>query len=148
MNTLTKGIVAGAAGTLALNAATYLDMAIRARPASSTPQGSVQQLADRAGIDLGAGEQAENRKNGLGPLLGYATGMAVTLGFAVAGGGRLPRPVSALGLTALAMVAANAPMVALGLTDPRQWSPADWAADLLPHLAYGTAAAAVLGEPE
>jgi hypothetical protein len=25
----------------------------------------------------------------------------------------------------------------LGTTDPRSWSPQDWAADAIPHLAYG-----------
>ena len=34
---LLAGIAAGAAGTTALNATTYLDMALRGRPASRTP---------------------------------------------------------------------------------------------------------------
>lgn len=32
------GLAAGAAGTTALNAVTYLDMALRGRPASTTPE--------------------------------------------------------------------------------------------------------------
>ena len=42
----------------------------------------------------------------------------------------------------LAMTGANAPMVGLGLTDPTSWSPTAWAADVVPHLAYGFTTAA------
>ncbi|GAA4066726.1 MULTISPECIES: hypothetical protein [Actinomadura] len=141
MGTIVKGLIAGAVGTGALNVATYLDMAARARPASSTPEQVVQRLAEAADVGLGEGEQAENRKAGLGPLLGYATG----LGAAVAYGPlarRLPWPVGVVALTALAMAGSNAPMAALGISDPRRWSATDWVSDLVPHLAYGIAAAA------
>jgi len=40
------------------------------------------------------------------------------------------------------MVLANGPMTALGLTDPRDWRGSEWAADVLPHLAYGVITAA------
>lgn len=140
-----RGLVAGAAGTTALNAVTYLDMAVRGRPPSSTPEQSVQRMADAVQISLGEGKTAENRKAGIGPLLGYAVGIGVATGYALLiRGRRVPWPVSGLALTALAMVAANAPMTVTGLTDPRQWSAADWAADVIPHLAYGAAAASVL----
>ena len=43
---------------------------------------------------------------------------------------------------ALAMLAGNGPMTVLGVTDPRTWKPADWAADVLPHIAYAVVAAA------
>src|SRR4051794_1955049 len=36
--TLGRGIIAGAVGTTALNATTYADMVLRARPASTTPE--------------------------------------------------------------------------------------------------------------
>jgi hypothetical protein len=39
-------LLAGAAGTAALNAVTYADMAVRGRAASQTPQRSVRRLAD------------------------------------------------------------------------------------------------------
>jgi uncharacterized membrane protein len=42
------------------------------------------------------------------------------------------------------MAATDVPVAALGVTDPRRWSAADWAADAVPHLAYGMAAEAVL----
>jgi hypothetical protein len=42
------------------------------------------------------------------------------------------------------MLVGNGPMTALGVTDPRTWRAADWAADILPHLAYAVAAGATL----
>ncbi len=35
------------------------------------------------------------------------------------------------------MVAADAPMAVLGVSDPRTWAPADWVSDAVPHLVYG-----------
>jgi hypothetical protein len=144
MRKLVNGLLAGAAGTAALDAATYLDMAMRGRPASTTPARSVRQLARRARIDLGTGERADNRANGLGALLGYATGAGVGATYVLAVGHRLPWPVSAVVLALGAMVAANAPMTAMKVTDPRTWSAADWAADVAPHAAYGTVTAIAL----
>lgn len=144
MSRLLWGLVAGAAGTSALNAVTYLDMAVRARPASSTPEQSVERLASAAGVDLGEGDAAENRKAGLGPLLGYGTGLGAGLAYGLLAPRRLPWPAAALALTALAMAGSSAPMTLLGLTDPRQWTASDWASDLVPHAAYGAVAAAVL----
>lgn len=146
MGTLKNAIMAGMAGTAALNATNYLDVAIRGRAPSRTPEQSVQRMADAVGVSLGHDEHsAGNRKAGMGPLIGYATGVATAVTFAqLVGRRRVPWPVAALGLTTLAMLAANAPMTALGITDPRRWSAADWAADVIPHLAYGAAAAAVM----
>jgi hypothetical protein len=147
---LLAGAAAGAAGTTALNTVTYLDMVLRARPASSTPETSVERLADAAGVTIpGDEEQRSNRVAGLGPLLGIATGIGVgaLVGVARAVGIR-PGPVTGTLLTtAVVLVASNAPMTVLGVTDPRTWSAADWVSDVLPHLAYGvvthtTAAAA------
>lgn len=143
MRTVIRGLIAGAAGTSALNIATYLDMATRTRPASTTPERSVQRLADLTGVGLGEGEQAENRRAGLGPLLGYATGLGAAVCYGLLARRRLPGPAAALALTALAMAGSAVPMTLLGVTDPRRWTTADWAADLVPHLAYGTVAAAV-----
>ncbi|MCP9981354.1 hypothetical protein [Actinomadura madurae] len=61
----------------------------------------------------------------------------------VAGRRRVPRPVGAVALTGLAMLGSSAPMTLLGLTDPREWTASDWAADVIPHLAYGAVAAGV-----
>ncbi|CNE63655.1 Uncharacterised protein [Mycobacterium tuberculosis] len=144
MDRVTRGLVAGAAGTTALNAVTYLDMAVRGRPASSTPEESVEMMADAAGVDLGEGEAADNRMAGLGPMLGFGAGLGAGAVYGlIAGGRRLPNPVGTALLTGLAMLGSSAPMTVLGLTDPRQWSASDWVMDVIPHLAYGAVGAAV-----
>src|SRR5919197_905845 len=77
------GTAAGAVGTVALNVATYADMAIRGRPSSNVPARMVGVLADKAGIPLSAGgegsddEKVQNRQSGLGALFGYMTGLGV-----------------------------------------------------------------------
>lgn len=141
-----RGLVAGAAGTVTLNALTYLDMAVRGRPSSSVPADTVERTADLAGTDLAGDEETQtNRSQGLGALLGYATG----LGFGAMYGlvrSRAPNvsvPVGAVGLTAAAMGGANVPPVAMGVTDPRRWGMQGWVADVVPHLAYGFVTAAV-----
>jgi hypothetical protein len=52
--------------------------------------------------------------------------------------------VESLAVGGVAMVLANAGMAALAVTDPRTWTPADWASDIVPHLAYGAVTAATL----
>lgn len=144
---LLRGLAAGAAGTVALNASTYLDMALRGRPSSSLPSESAGALAQRVGLPLGQGETRGNRQEALGALLGLAAGLGVGAAFGlVRAAVPVPRPAAALALGAAAMAAGNGPMIALGLTDPRRWSASDWASDVVPHLAYGTAAAAVAGQ--
>ncbi|MBF8185411.1 hypothetical protein ITP53_06595 [Nonomuraea sp. K274] len=141
MHTLVNGLIAGAAGTSALNIATYLDMVIRARGASTTPQRAVSKLADRAHLDLGEEEHASNRRDALGSLLGYATGAGAAVCYGLLTAGRRPScPVGVLTLTALAMTGSNGPLMAMGVTDPRQWPPSSWLSDALPHLAYGVTA--------
>lgn len=144
---LLRGAAAGAAGTTALNTATYLDMIARGRPTSTAPQDTVEKLADQTGANVpGDGDEQDNRVQGLAPLLGIATGVGVgvLLGTTRALGWRPPLLVEALAATGLALIGANAPMTALGVSDPRSWSKTDWAADLLPHLAYGLVTAASL----
>jgi hypothetical protein len=66
-----KGAVAGAAGTTALNAVGYGDMALRGRSASSTPDQVVEQLASRSGLSIpGSGQARQSRLEGLGALAG------------------------------------------------------------------------------
>jgi hypothetical protein len=134
-----RGAAAGAAGTTALNAVTYLDMAIRGRGASSTPEQTVAKLASEAGVSLGEGEERENRLQGLGPLTGLAAGIGtgVLVGLLRAAGLRTPWVVGTALIAAGVMAAANGPMVAMGITDPHAWSAADWISDVVPHLAYG-----------
>ena len=142
-----RGAAAGAVGTTALNAVTYLDMAVRARPASEIPQQAVEVMASRAGHPIpGTGERKQNRLAGLGSLSGIATGAAIGVlaGLCRPLLFRLPAPLAAATVGVAAMVAANGSLVRLGLTDPRQWSGPDWLADLVPHLAYGAAGYATL----
>jgi hypothetical protein len=144
---IVRGAAAGAAGTTALNAMTYLDMAVRGRPSSSTPQETVRTLAAEVDVSIpGEGETEDNRVSGLGPLLGIAAGVGT--GAAVGVGRQLgfPRglPTSALATLVVAMLAGNAPMTATGVTDPRSWSVDAWLADVVPHVAFAGVAAAVL----
>ncbi|WP_043621030.1 hypothetical protein [Nonomuraea candida] len=141
MHTLVKSLIAGAAGTSALNLASYLDMAVRARGASSTPRRAVARLSDLAGVSLGEGERADHRKEALGALLGYTTGAGAALCYGLLTSRRRPPcPAGVLALTALAMTGSNAPLTALGVTNPREWPASAWVSDLLPHLAYGVTA--------
>ncbi|WP_199727250.1 hypothetical protein [Cryobacterium tepidiphilum] len=136
------GLAAGAAATTALNLATYLDMTVRGRPASQMPAKTAADLAHKAGIDLGEGSTADNRKTGLGAVMGIATGITVGVGYALLIGGRRPPLALAgagIGLGAMAM--GDGPMTMLGLTDPRSWKPVEWAADIVPHLVFGLVAA-------
>jgi hypothetical protein len=149
MRSLRRGAAAGAAGTAALNAATHLDMAVRGRPSSSTPQKVVEKTADETGVDVpGEGDTRQHRVQGLGSLSGITTGVAVgaLLGLLRRLGlrpGPLVGPVLAGGL---AMVGANAPMTSMGITDPRRWSGTEWLADVVPHVAYGVVTHLTLAE--
>jgi hypothetical protein len=146
---LVIGAAAGAAGTTALNAVTYVDMAVRGRPASHTPENTVTKLASVAHVSIPGDDDArQNRVAGLGPLTGLAAGVGVgaLLGLARSAGWRPGMVVSSAGATVGALVASNGPMTLLGVTDPRTWSVIDWVSDLVPHVAYGAVAAAVLRE--
>ena len=145
-----QGCLAGAAGTTALNAVTYLDMALRGRSSSETPETMVEKTVRSLGADIpGDEEHRGNRLSALGALSGIITGVSVG---SVAGFLPLRRPYSSASAVLLrglviggfAMLAANAPLAWSGVSDPRDWSVADWASDALPHLAYGLTAAGTL----
>ena len=131
------GAAAGAAGTAALNAATYLDMTVRGRSASDTPERTVDKLAGSA--VPGEGKTRDNRLTGLGSLSGIVTGVGVGTAFGVLRrlGLRPPTLVGGALVGLAAMAATDSSMASMGISDPRTWSAADWLADLLPHLAYG-----------
>lgn len=144
---LLRGAAAGAAGTTALNAVTYLDMAVRGRPASSTPEQTVERLAERAGLAVpGQGQSRDNRVAGLGPIMGLTTGVGtgVALGLLRQVGWRPPLAVTCVLGSVGALLGSNAPMTLLGITDPRSWPASAWISDVVPHVVYGMAAAAVL----
>jgi hypothetical protein len=135
-----RGAAAGAAASTALNAVTYVDMAVRGRGSSSTPEQTVEALAGKAHVGIpGDDETRQNRVQGLGPLTGLVAGVGVgvVVGLVRAAGFRSRPAVGTLLTTAGILVAANGPMTALGITDPRTWSRTDWISDLVPHLVYG-----------
>ncbi len=144
------GAVAGAAGMTALNAVTYGDMLVRGRPPSSAPSEAAARLAQKAGVDLSAegeasdGPTAQSRQSGLGALLGFLPGLGCGLAYGILrphlGSVSTLRAGAVLGLAAT--VASDGPMVALGVTDPREWDLDSWLSDLGPHLVYGLATAA------
>ncbi len=136
------GAAAGAVGSVALNIVTYVDMAIRGRPASSTPAEVAGKIMMKVGVDLDRGgddERAGNRRTGIGSLMGYVTGLGVgTLyGALRVFTNKVPIPVAGLGLGAAAMAGSDVPIAALGVSDPRTWTRVDWLSDAVPHLAYG-----------
>ncbi|MET7672315.1 hypothetical protein [Micromonospora luteifusca] len=137
------GAIAGAVGSTALNVLGYLDIALRGRPESNVPQETVDRLAGIAHVDLGSGDQAANRRSGLGPLIGYGLGITAGIAFALyAGGRRQPLPMATGLLGAGVMAMTDGSITALGISDPRTWRRSDWISDIIPHLAYGLTAAA------
>ncbi|HEV8192310.1 MAG TPA: hypothetical protein VGP82_12655 [Ktedonobacterales bacterium] len=81
---IVRGMVAGAAGSVALDIATYADMLIRGHPSSSVPAQLAGKLTEALHVDLDGDETeqrgdqvAEQRRSGLGALLGYATGLGI-----------------------------------------------------------------------
>jgi hypothetical protein len=139
------GAAAGAAGTTALNAATYADMVWRGRPVSEVPTRTVERMAELGHVDIpGEGDARENRASALGALSGILTGVGVgaAYGLSRAVGLRPPTWAGALLVSTAALAGSNGPMTALGITDPRSWSTTDWVSDVVPHLAFGVVTAA------
>jgi hypothetical protein len=145
---LIAGVLAGAAGATALNAVTYIDMAVRGRPASDIPERLAGRAAGCAGLDLGDEEIAANRRQGLAGLLGIGVGVGVGAAYGLLDGlvgdtrstaGEVA--ASAVALGAVAMLGSDAPAALADLTDPRDWPPSSWISDAVPHLAYGAVAA-------
>ncbi|MBA3523826.1 MAG: hypothetical protein H0T85_04595 [Geodermatophilaceae bacterium] len=141
------GILAGMAGATALNAVTYADQAIRARPAGDTPGQTVNALADTAGVSVpGGAEERQNRLEGLGPLSGLAVGIGVGAlsgllrGFSV----KVPKVVAATVVGLGAMAISDTAMTLLKISDPRTWTVRSVVADAVPHLAYGAVTVATL----
>jgi hypothetical protein len=143
--TLTRGLLAGAAGTTALTAATYLDMTLRGRPASTVPEQTVQALLAATGQRLtGSGTERASRATGLGALLGIANGLTVGVVSSVVRSAGVRIPVGAVVKGAASLATTDVPVALLGVSDPRTWTREDWLADALPHLAYGAAVQAVV----
>jgi hypothetical protein len=142
-----SGAAAGAAGTAALNAATYLDMVLRGRGGSSTPEQTVEAIEDRLPVSVpGEGDAREHRISGLGSLSGIVTGVGIgaVFGMLRRAGVRPPVPLGALLVGGATMASTNLSMATLKVSDPRTWSAADWLSDVIPHLVYGAVTYAVL----
>jgi len=145
---LLAGLAAGAAGTTALNAVTYLDMAIRGRPASTTPEDTVRRFEELAHLCLAGdgpdSDSARNRRSGLGALLGIVAGLGTGALYGLVRRRLGEAPLAVRGTVAglAANVGTTGPMAVLGITDPRRWPASSWLSDLAPHLAYGFATAA------
>lgn len=139
------GLIAGAAGTAALNIATYADMALRGRSSSNTPAELVDTVATKTGIVRSPKEEhsrnqtLQNRESGLGALLGYVNGLGVgwLYGLLRLKMGRPSIPLASIGVGAVAMAASDVPIIASKVSDPKSWGVSGWAADALPHLIYG-----------
>jgi hypothetical protein len=139
------GVAAGAAGTAALNIATYADVAIRGRAESSVPSMLVKNLAAAWGLGALTSDDGttQRRRAAIGALLGYANGLAIG---AVYGALRpalrgVPVLIAAVAVGAAAMAASDVPIAKSGASDPRTWDAASWTADAIPHLFYGLALA-------
>ncbi|MEJ1202709.1 MULTISPECIES: hypothetical protein [unclassified Streptomyces] len=142
---LTKGLVAGAAGTVALNLTTYGDMLLRGRGSSDMPAQVADRFVNRAGVDLGDEETTANREQAAGALLGYVTGLGVGAAYGLlrSGRGALPDWVAGPLLGAAAMAGSDLPATVLGVTDPASWDRTSWVSDIVPHLVYGFTTASV-----
>jgi len=135
-----RGVAAGAAGTTALNVVSRLDQMWRARPLSDAPQQVVAELVDRAGAPIPGGPaQRRHRIAALGPLSGSLNGMGLgaLAGVLRVAGLRLPPAAGGPLLGLAAMAATDVPLAWSRVSRPRDRSGADWAADLVSHLAYG-----------
>jgi uncharacterized membrane protein len=151
MNSVSSGILrgaaAGAAGTTALNATTYLDVAVRGRRPSDAPGRLAAALTDAAGLPVPGGRHERARRlDALGILAGTATGAGLggLAGALRAAGVRLPTVIGGPLLGLAAMAAGDGPLAVFRISDPRGWTVADWVADAVPHLVYGVTTHATL----
>jgi len=137
---LTSGLIAGAAGATALNTFTYAQQAIKGTPSSATPDQAAQAVVESVGGKVpGDPDTRQNRLEGLGPLSGYGVGLGVgaLAGLLRAMRIKVPFPVAVAGVGLGAMAISDTVMSAVGISDPRSWTPKSVAQDAAPHLAYG-----------
>jgi hypothetical protein len=145
---LLYGMAAGAAGTAVLNATTYADMAIRARPPSKVPKRVIKEVARWTG----ARRLPRERAQGLSMLLGYADGFGAGVLFGVLRPRmrNVPWFVAGLGLAAFTLLLSEGTATAMGKTNPRDWGISGWLTDVAPRVLYGCVTCAVfdaLSEP-
>jgi hypothetical protein len=152
MRGLILGAIAGAAGTMALDCAGYVDMAVRGRGSSNLPAEVIRRLAENAGIsalsvpDDEADDATKSRRTALGALSGYEIGIILGALYGLASYPSTKKRgivFRSMVLTLLAMAASDIPATVLGLTNPAEWGTSGWISDLWPHAAYGLVTAAV-----
>lgn len=137
---MTSGALAGAADASALNIVTYAKQALQGSASSATPDQAAQAVIEAAGAEVpGSPDARQNRLEGLGPLSGYAVGIGVgaVAGILRALGVRVPTVLAPVAVGLGAMALSDGVMTAVGITDPRTWTPSSVANDVLPHLTYG-----------
>jgi len=137
---LTSGLVAGAAGATALNALTYAQQAVSGTASSATPDQAALAVTEAVGAHVpGDPDTRQNRLEGLGPLSGLAVGLGVGAlgGLLRALGLKVPVALAPVVVGLGAMAVSDSVMIAVGITDPRTWTPSTVAQDALPHLVYG-----------
>lgn len=145
-----QGLLAGAAGTLALDIYTYADIFVTARPPSTLPATTVQKIAERVGLSWLArddGDAPKNRRGGAGALLGYAVGLGAGVGYAVTRPALrrlIPWPVAGAILGGTTLLLSEGSATALGATDWSAWTPQEWLADIVPRTLYGITVAFVI----
>jgi hypothetical protein len=138
-----RGIIAGAAGTVALNVATYADMAIRGRPSSNAPAKMIGTVANNLGLTTQEQEaqhqRIQNRESGMGALSGYVVGLGIGALYGLLNPLVKHVPASLAGplVGAAAMATSEVPLVKLQISNPKEWGLSGWAADAIPHLIYG-----------
>ncbi len=146
---IARGLLAGAAGIVALDAFSYADMLVRGRPASELPATTVQKLAAKFGLGALAndGDDAtKSRRSGAGAILGYGVGLGSAIVYSTirpAVEDWLPWPLAGAILGAATLVTSEGSATALGATDWSTWSLADWVSDILPRTLYGLTVAYV-----
>jgi hypothetical protein len=153
MRGLTLGAVAGAAGTLALDMISYGDMAVRGRASSDMPAEVVRRVSEKVDFtplsvpNERADDVTKNRRSAVGALTGYSIGIGIGALYGACAyampPGRRGTLNQSLFLAGIAMAASDVPAQLLGATNVKEWSPASWASDIVPHIAYGVITAAV-----
>src|SRR5947207_6011370 len=137
LNAALRGIIAGATGTVALDTATYMDMAIRGRSSSNASSKMIDTVAKQLHLLLssqvsGSKDQTvQNRESGLGALLGYVNGLGtgVIYGMLRSRFDEIPAPLAAALVGLTTMAASDIPMVALRVSNPKTWGISGWVAD-------------------
>ncbi len=137
---LTSGMIAGAAGTTALNAFSYAQQAVKGTPSSATPDQAAQAVIQSVGGEVpGTPDEKAARLEGLGPLSGIGVGLGVGAlgGLLRAFGVKIPIGAAPVALGLGAMAISDGVMTAVGITDPRSWTPKSVLQDAVPHVVYG-----------